>query len=210
MQYNLHGAAELKYEIIPALEAKIALLTASQKNSDDDGPTLLPHVMGPEQIATVVSKWTGIPSALLVLRRCVRIIVQAVKPGALLLAHTRRRVKSGAVIVPDVAALPSRGRIRACGGGACCCVTAVSKLTQSDRERVLTLEQRLRKRVVGQEEAVKSVASAILRSRAGISKENQPQGAFLFLGPTGVGKTELCKALTEVCAEVAWCVTCLA
>ena len=89
-------------------------------------------------------------------------------------------------------------------------MTAVSKLTQSDRERVLTLEQRLRKRVVGQEEAVKSVASAILRSRAGISKENQPQGAFLFLGPTGVGKTELCKALTEVCAEVAWCVTCLA
>ena len=74
----------------------------------------------------------------------------------------------------------------------------MNKLTQSDRDRVLTLENRLRGRVVGQEEAVKSVASAILRSRAGLAKEHQPQGAFLFLGPTGVGKTELCKALTEV------------
>ncbi len=58
---------------------------------------------------------------------------------------------------------------------------AVSRLTQSDRDRVLSLEDRLRARVIGQEEAVKSVASAILRSRAGMSKEGQPQGAFMFL-----------------------------
>jgi ATP-dependent Clp protease ATP-binding subunit ClpB len=61
-KYNLHGAAELKYDVIPALEARIAALSTMQKHSDDDAATLLPHVMGPEQIAVVVSKWTGIPS----------------------------------------------------------------------------------------------------------------------------------------------------
>ncbi len=71
----------------------------------------------------------------------------------------------------------------------------VARLSQSQSERLLTLSDRLHERVVGQNEAVDSVAEAVLRSRAGLSRPNQPTGSFLFLGPTGVGKTELAKAL---------------
>ena len=73
----------------------------------------------------------------------------------------------------------------------------VAKLVEGEREKLLHLEEVLHKRVVGQEEAVKSVSEAILRSRAGIQDPNRPLGSFLFLGPTGVGKTELAKALAE-------------
>ena len=73
----------------------------------------------------------------------------------------------------------------------------VSKLIESDREKLLRLPQELHRRVIGQEEAVQLVSDAILRSRAGISDEARPIGSFLFLGPTGVGKTELAKALAE-------------
>jgi ATP-dependent Clp protease ATP-binding subunit ClpB len=73
----------------------------------------------------------------------------------------------------------------------------VSKMMQGEREKLLTMEGKLHQRVVGQDEAVRLVADAIRRSRAGLSDENRPYGSFLFLGPTGVGKTELCKALAE-------------
>ncbi|AJP48328.1 protein disaggregation chaperone [Rugosibacter aromaticivorans] len=71
----------------------------------------------------------------------------------------------------------------------------VSKMMQGEREKLLTMEDRLHARVVGQDEAVRLVSDAIRRSRAGLSEESRPYGSFLFLGPTGVGKTELCKAL---------------
>ncbi|WP_291991392.1 ATP-dependent chaperone ClpB [Candidatus Accumulibacter sp. ACC007] len=71
----------------------------------------------------------------------------------------------------------------------------VSKMMQGEREKLLLMEEHLHKRVVGQDEAVRLVANAIRRSRAGLSDPNRPYGSFLFLGPTGVGKTELCKAL---------------
>lgn len=73
----------------------------------------------------------------------------------------------------------------------------VSKLLESEREKILHLDEYLHKRVIGQNEAVKKVSEAILRSRAGISDPNRPTGSFLFLGPTGVGKTELAKSLAE-------------
>ena len=73
----------------------------------------------------------------------------------------------------------------------------VSKMMSGEREKLLSMEERLHNRVVGQDEAVRLVADAIRRSRAGLSDENRPYGSFLFLGPTGVGKTELCKALAE-------------
>lgn len=73
----------------------------------------------------------------------------------------------------------------------------VSKLSQTEKERLLTLANQLHKRVVGQQEAVVAVSEAVLRSRAGLQRENQPTGSFLFLGPTGVGKTELAKALAR-------------
>ncbi|MEU9443117.1 ATP-dependent Clp protease ATP-binding subunit [Streptomyces sp. NPDC048304] len=73
----------------------------------------------------------------------------------------------------------------------------VSRLTQEEKERLLGLEEHLHQRVVGQEEAVAVVAEAVLRSRAGLSSPNRPIGSFLFLGPTGVGKTELARALAE-------------
>ena len=73
----------------------------------------------------------------------------------------------------------------------------VSKMMQGEREKLLLMEDRLHKRVIGQNEAVRLVSDAIRRSRAGLSDPNRPYGSFLFLGPTGVGKTELCKALAE-------------
>ncbi|WP_456153699.1 ATP-dependent chaperone ClpB [Mogibacterium sp.] len=73
----------------------------------------------------------------------------------------------------------------------------VSKLAESEREKLLHLEGILHKRVIGQDEGVKAVSEAILRARAGLKNENRPVGSFIFLGPTGVGKTELAKALTE-------------
>ena len=73
----------------------------------------------------------------------------------------------------------------------------VSKMMQGEREKLLQMEDKLHERVVGQDEAVRLVADAIRRSRAGLSDENRPYGSFLFLGPTGVGKTELCKALAS-------------
>jgi ATP-dependent Clp protease ATP-binding subunit ClpB len=73
----------------------------------------------------------------------------------------------------------------------------VSKMLEGEREKLLKMEQQLHTRVVGQEEAIKVVSDAMRRSRAGLSDPNRPTGSFLFLGPTGVGKTELCKALAE-------------
>ncbi len=73
----------------------------------------------------------------------------------------------------------------------------VNKMLQSDRQRLLGMEDALRQRVVGQEEAISAVANAVRRSRSGLSDPNRPNGSFLFLGPTGVGKTELCKTLAE-------------
>ncbi len=73
----------------------------------------------------------------------------------------------------------------------------VAKLVQGEREKLLEMEDRLHRRVVGQEEAIEAVSNAIRRSRAGLSDPNRPTGSFLFLGPTGVGKTELCKALAN-------------
>jgi ATP-dependent Clp protease ATP-binding subunit ClpB len=73
----------------------------------------------------------------------------------------------------------------------------VSKMMQGEREKLLQMEDRIHQRVVGQDEAVRLVADAIRRSRAGLAEEGRPYGSFLFLGPTGVGKTELCKALAE-------------
>jgi len=73
----------------------------------------------------------------------------------------------------------------------------VSKMMQGERDKLLRMEDKLHGRVVGQDEAVRMVSDAIRRSRAGLSEENRPYGSFLFLGPTGVGKTELCKALAE-------------
>ena len=73
----------------------------------------------------------------------------------------------------------------------------VSKMMQGEREKLLKMEDKLHSRVVGQDEAVRLVSDAIRRSRAGLSEESRPYGSFLFLGPTGVGKTELCKALAE-------------
>jgi ATP-dependent Clp protease ATP-binding subunit ClpB len=73
----------------------------------------------------------------------------------------------------------------------------VSKMMQGEREKLIKMEERLHQRVVGQDEAVRLVSDAIRRSRSGLADPNRPYGSFLFLGPTGVGKTELCKALAE-------------
>ena len=128
-RYDLARVADLKYGAIQEVEAAIARL---EGNADDN--LMLTETVGPEHIAEVVSRWTGIP---------------------------------------------------------------VTRLGQNEKARLIGLAERLHKRVVGQDQAVGAVAEAVLRSRAGLGRPQQPTGSFLFLGPTGVGKTELAKALAE-------------
>ncbi|MGB5159867.1 MAG: ATP-dependent chaperone ClpB [Thermoanaerobaculia bacterium] len=125
---DLTRASELQYGRIPELEQQLA--AASQ--AEEQEMTLVRNKVTEEEVAEVVSRWTGIP---------------------------------------------------------------VSRMLEGERERLLHLENELGQRVIGQKEAVKAVSNAIRRSRAGLSDPNRPNGSFLFLGPTGVGKTELCKAL---------------
>lgn len=127
---DLARMSELQYGIIPQLEKQLDM--ASQAEMME--MKLLRNKVTDEEIAEVVSKWTGIP---------------------------------------------------------------VSKMLEGEREKLLRMEDSLHKRVIGQHEAVVAVANAVRRSRAGLSDANRPNGSFLFLGPTGVGKTELCKALAE-------------
>mmetsp|Transcript_20043 Transcript_20043/g.55731 ORF Transcript_20043/g.55731 Transcript_20043/m.55731 type:complete len:921 (-) Transcript_20043:190-2952(-) len=132
-------AADLKYGAIPDLKSHLAKIEreeaerrANRNIDNEDDDSIMDEVVTPEDIAGVISRWTGIP---------------------------------------------------------------VSKLSQTDRDRLLMLDQRLQQRVIGQNPAIKEVTDAILRSKAGLAREDQPTGSFLFLGPTGVGKTELSKAL---------------
>jgi ATP-dependent Clp protease ATP-binding subunit ClpB len=127
---DLAKASEIQYGRLPTLEKQLA----AAHSVEDVGFKLLQQKVTAEEIAEVVSRWTGIP---------------------------------------------------------------VSKMLEGEREKLLRMEDDLHKRVVGQDEAVRAVADAIRRSRAGLSDPNRPNGSFLFLGPTGVGKTELCKALAE-------------
>lgn len=127
---DLNKAAELTYSTLPSLKKKLEEAT----HVKGDEPRLLREEVGPDDIAQIVAKWTGIP---------------------------------------------------------------VTRLLQTERDKLLRLGDELHKRVVGQDEAVKAVADAVLRARAGLSDPNRPTGSFLFLGPTGVGKTELCKTLAE-------------
>ena len=126
---DLTRMSELQYGRIPELEQQIE--SASQ-TEDKPQMQLLRNAVTDEEVAEVVSKWTGIP---------------------------------------------------------------VSKMLEGERDKLLRMEAGLGERVIGQAEAVKAVSDAIRRSRAGLSDPNRPNGSFLFLGPTGVGKTELCKAL---------------
>ncbi|HKS13255.1 MAG TPA: ATP-dependent chaperone ClpB [Pseudomonas sp.] len=127
---DLSRMAELQYGVIPDLERSLQMVDQHGKAENQ----LLRNKVTEEEIAEVVSKWTGIP---------------------------------------------------------------VSKMLEGEREKLLKMEGLLHQRVIGQEEAVVAVSNAVRRSRAGLSDPNRPSGSFLFLGPTGVGKTELCKALAE-------------
>jgi ATP-dependent Clp protease ATP-binding subunit ClpB len=127
---DLARMSELQYGKIPDLEAQ---LENAEENEQSDFQLLRSRVTE-DEIAEVVSRWTGIP---------------------------------------------------------------VSRMLEGERDKLLRMEQSLHSRVIGQDEAVKAVSDAIRRSRAGLSDPNRPIGSFLFMGPTGVGKTELCKALAE-------------
>jgi ATP-dependent Clp protease ATP-binding subunit ClpB len=127
---DLSRMSELQYGRIPELESKLELATESETQET----TLLKNKVTENEVADVLSRWTGIP---------------------------------------------------------------VSKMLEGEKAKLLSMEAALHKRVVGQGEAVTAVANAIRRSRAGLSDPNRPIGSFLFLGPTGVGKTELCKTLAH-------------
>ncbi|CAN5773360.1 ATP-dependent chaperone ClpB [soil metagenome] len=132
--YDLNRAAELQYGTLVQLEQQIKVAEQRLTSLQESGK-LLKEEVDTEDIAEIVSRWTGVP---------------------------------------------------------------VSRLMEGEIEKLLKLEQRLHERVIGQDEAVEAVANAIRRSRAGLSDPNRPIGSFLFLGPTGVGKTEMAKALAEV------------
>jgi ATP-dependent Clp protease ATP-binding subunit ClpB len=125
-------AGELQHKKIPELEQQLAAADSAASHTESN--KLLKNKVTDEEIADIVSRWTGIP---------------------------------------------------------------VSKMLESEKEKLLHMEDVLRKRVIGQGEAVEAVSNAIRRSRAGLSDPNRPNGSFLFLGPTGVGKTELTKALAQ-------------
>ncbi len=127
---DLARMSEIQYGRLPELERQLAAAHAAEHT----GHTLLQDKVTAEEIAEVVSRWTGIP---------------------------------------------------------------VNRMLEGEREKLLKMEDALTQRVVGQGEAVKAVSDAIRRARAGLSDPNRPNGSFLFLGPTGVGKTELCKALAD-------------
>ncbi|MDM7482601.1 MAG: ATP-dependent chaperone ClpB [Halomonas sp.] len=131
-QGDLGRMSELQYGKIPALEKKIS--EVGEGEADTASHQLLRSNVTEEEIAEVVSRWTGIP---------------------------------------------------------------VSKMLEGERDKLLRMEEALHERVIGQHEAVEAVANAVRRSRAGLSDPNRPNGSFLFLGPTGVGKTELCKSLAN-------------
>ena len=126
---DLQRASEIAYGEIPPLEKRLA-----EEESKAEAGAVSPEVVDAEQIAAVVSRWTGVP---------------------------------------------------------------VEKMLEGEREKLLAMEDALRARVVGQEEALLAVSDAVRRARAGLQDPNRPIGSFLFLGPTGVGKTELTKALAE-------------
>ncbi|MEO8206201.1 MAG: ATP-dependent chaperone ClpB, partial [Chthoniobacterales bacterium] len=126
---DLTRASEIQYGKLPDLQQKLETEIKSQ-----NGATLLNEEVTEEDIAKVVSTWTGIP---------------------------------------------------------------VSRLQEGERQKLVKMEERLMERVVGQQQAIKSVSNAVRRARAGLQDENRPIGSFMFLGPTGVGKTELSKALAE-------------
>jgi ATP-dependent Clp protease ATP-binding subunit ClpB len=128
---DLHRASEIQYGKIPELQGQLDALKEKQMQG---GLTLLKEEVTEEDIAKVVSSWTGIP---------------------------------------------------------------VSRLQEGERQKLVKMEERLMERVVGQEQAIKAVSNAVRRARAGLQDENRPIGSFMFLGPTGVGKTELSKALAE-------------
>ncbi|MEG1310608.1 MAG: AAA family ATPase, partial [Romboutsia sp.] len=131
-EYDFNKAAELKYGIIPKLEAKIKEHEEKMQSSYEDA--LLKEEVTENEISEIVSKWTKIP---------------------------------------------------------------VTKLVEGEREKLLKLESELKKRVIGQGEAVIAVSNAVIRARAGLKDEKKPIGSFIFLGPTGVGKTELAKTLAR-------------
>ena len=130
---DLVKASEIRYGRIPELQRKLDQAEQALNDKQEDG-AILKEEVSQEEIAEVVSTWTGIP---------------------------------------------------------------VSKMMQGEMEKLVDLEDKLHERVIGQDEAVSAVAGAIRRNRAGLSDPNKPIGSFLFLGPTGVGKTELAKALAE-------------
>ena len=130
-QGDLGKASELTYGVIPDLVKRIEEAEATGSNGN---PAMLREVVGEEDIAAVVARWTGIP---------------------------------------------------------------VEKMLAGERDKLLAMEHRLGGRVIGQEEALSAVSNAVRRARAGLQDPSRPIGSFLFLGPTGVGKTELCKALAE-------------
>jgi len=130
--YDLNKAAELKYGKLTDLQRQLEVAEVNLEEAKTSGRSLLRQEVTEEDIAEIISKWSGIP---------------------------------------------------------------VSKLVESEKEKLLQLEDVLHDRVVGQEEAVTAIADAIQRSRAGLADPNRPIASFIFLGPTGVGKTELAKAL---------------
>jgi ATP-dependent Clp protease ATP-binding subunit ClpB len=165
--------AEIQYGKLPELEARVRAADAAQAAARGNGaaPTSSGASSPPAQYSSSSSTSLAVSTG-------------AALNGSAAKATERPRLLRTQVGTEEIAEVVSR----ATG-------IPVAKMLQGEREKLLCMEQKLHERIVGQEEAVRMVADAIRRSRAGLSDPSRPYGSFLFLGPTGVGKTELCKAL---------------
>jgi len=165
--------AEIQYGKLPELEARVRAADAAQAASRGNGaaPTSSSAPSHSAQHSRSGSTALAVSTG-------------AALNGSVVKSAERPRLLRTQVGTEEIAEVVSR----ATG-------IPVAKMLQGEREKLLSMEQKLHERIVGQEEAVRMVADAIRRSRAGLSDPNRPYGSFLFLGPTGVGKTELCKAL---------------
>ena len=165
--------AEIQYGKLPELEARVRAADAAQAAARGNGaaPTSSGDSSPPAQYSSSSSTSLAVSTG-------------AALNGSAAKATERPRLLRTQVGTEEIAEVVSR----ATG-------IPVAKMLQGEREKLLCMEQKLHERIVGQEEAVRMVADAIRRSRAGLSDPSRPYGSFLFLGPTGVGKTELCKAL---------------
>jgi ATP-dependent Clp protease ATP-binding subunit ClpB len=200
-------ASRLLYGEIPTLDAEIAEAAASDRSEEQTAiPTAAPMVkeeVGPDDVADVVSAWTGIPAGRLLEGETGKLLRMESELGARVIGQAAASDRSDeAAAESAVPTAPPMVKEEVGPDDVADVVSAwtgipAGRLLEGETGKLLRMEDELGSRVIGQASAVQAVSDAVRRARAGVSDPDRPTGSFLFLGPTGVGKTELAKALAE-------------